>query len=260
MTTFVLVPGLYLGGWAWDVVAAELTGRGHRAVPVTLPGLGERADEDVAAIGLAAHTDTLTKLLDAQGPGVILVAHSYGIFPALAAVDRRPGMVERVVCVDTGLPESGETVVDQMPHLLEAVDSHVLAIPGEIDGRHGVPEVELARYRRLATPHPARTVTEPIALTGAWRDVPTTGILCLANGLSLEVVRALYATGAPRFAKLAEPGVTFFELATGHYPMLSAPTELADTLIRAAAGEGRGLQDDDQPAARSDVGGPVPGE
>lgn len=37
------------------------------------------------------------------------------------------------------------------------------------------------------------------------------------------------------------PGVTFFELATGHYPMLSTPAELADVLVRAAAGEGVGL-------------------
>jgi pimeloyl-ACP methyl ester carboxylesterase len=222
-------------------VAAELTTRGHRAIPVTLPGLGERADENPEAVGLAEHTDAVAELLDAQEPGIVLVAHSYGIFPSLAAADRRPEKVKRVVFVDTGFPESGESVVTQMPHLLEAVDGPVLRVPDEIDAVHGVPDAELERYRRLATPHPARTVTEPIELTGAWLKLPTTGVLCLANGLSLEVARALYATGAPRFAKLAEPGVTFFELATGHFPMLSTPTELSDVLVRAAAGEGRGL-------------------
>ncbi|MFD5063486.1 alpha/beta hydrolase, partial [Streptomyces sp. NPDC058394] len=106
---------------------------------------------------------------------------------------------------------------------------------------HAVPPAELERYHRLATPHPARTVTEPIGLTGAWLKLPTTGVFCLANGLSLEFARTLHGTGLPRFAKLAEPGVTFFELATGHYPMLSTPVELADVLVRAAAGEGLGL-------------------
>ncbi|MFF4948103.1 alpha/beta fold hydrolase [Streptomyces chattanoogensis] len=242
MTTFVLVPGLWMGGWAWDAVAAELTARGHRAIPVTLPGLGERADEDAAAIGLAEHADAVAELLDAQEPGAVLVAHSYGIFPSLAAVDRQPGKIERLVLVDTGLPEPGESVVTQMPHVLEAADGDVLQVPSGIDAVHGVPEAELERYLRLVTPHPVRTVTDPIELTGAWLKLPTTGVFCLANGLSLEVARALHATGDPRFAKLAEPGVTFFELATGHFPMLSAPTELADVLVRAAAGEGQSLQ------------------
>ncbi|WP_354638004.1 alpha/beta fold hydrolase [Kitasatospora camelliae] len=244
MTTFLLVPGLYLGGWAWEAVAAELTAKGHRAVPVTLPGLGERAGEDAAGIGLAEHADAVAELLDAQEPGVVLVAHSYGIFPSVAAVDRHPEKVARLVIVDTGTPETGEAVVTLMPHLLEAADGPVLRVPTGLDPVHGVPEAEEERYLRLITPHPLRTVTDPVELTGAWLKVPTTGVFCLANGLSLEVARALYATGAPRFAKLAEPGVTFFELPTGHYPMLSTPVELAEVLVGAAAGEGRSLLGD----------------
>ncbi|MFJ3103554.1 alpha/beta fold hydrolase [Streptomyces sp. NPDC086835] len=243
MTTFLLVPGLFMGGWAWEAVAAELTAQGHRALPVTLPGLAERAGQDPAGVGLGEHTDAVAALLDAEGPGIVLVAHSYGIFPALAAADRRPGQVARVVCVDTGFPEPGESVVAQMPQLglLDRALDGVIPVPEEIPAVHAVPPAELERYHRLATPHPVRTVTEPIELTGAWRGLPTTGVFCLANGLSLEFARTLHGTGLPRFAKLAEPGVTFFELATGHYPMLSTPMELADVLVRAAAGEGPGL-------------------
>jgi pimeloyl-ACP methyl ester carboxylesterase len=241
MTTFLLVPGLFMGGWAWDAVAAELTARGHRAIAQTLPGLGERAGEDPAAIGLAEHTDAVSDVLAAQETAVVLVAHSYGSFPAVAAADRRPEKVERVVFVDTGFPESGEAVVTSMPHLEGTADGHVLPVPPGIEPVHGVPDEELARHRRLATPHPVRTVTEPLELTGNWRTIPTTGVLCLANGLSLEVVRALHGTGDPRFAKLADPQVTYFELNTGHYPMLSAPHDLTDALVRASAGEGLDL-------------------
>ncbi|WP_195911338.1 alpha/beta fold hydrolase [Streptomyces kaniharaensis] len=241
MTTFLLVPGLFMGGWAWDAVAAELSARGHRAIALTLPGLGERAGEDAAAIGLAAHTDAVSEALAAQDTGVVLVAHSYGSFPALAAADRQPEKVERVVFVDTGFPESGEAVTTSMPHLAEMAEDHVIPVPPGIDAVHGVPDDELARHRRLATPHPFRTVTEPIELTGNWRTIPTTGVFCLANGLSLEVARFLHGTGAPQYAKLAEPGVTYFELNTGHYPMLSTPHELTDALVRASAGEGLDL-------------------
>ncbi|MFB7308424.1 alpha/beta fold hydrolase [Streptomyces sp. NPDC056192] len=243
MTTFLLVPGLFMGGWAWEAVAAELTAQGHRALPVTLPGMAERAGENPAGVGLGEHTDAVAALLDAEGPGIVLVAHSYGIFPAIAAADRRPGQVARVVFVDTGFPEPGESVVAQMPQLdlLDRALDGVIPVPEEITAVHAVPPAELERYHRLATPHPVRAVTEPIELTGAWLKLPTTGVFCLANGLSLEFARTLHGTGLPRFAKLAEPGVTFFELATGHYPMLSTPVELADVLVRAAAGEGLGL-------------------
>ncbi|MET9903810.1 alpha/beta fold hydrolase [Streptomyces sp. NPDC006446] len=243
MTTFLLLPGLFMGGWAWEAVAAELTARGHRALPVTLPGLAERAGEDPAGVGLDEHTDAVATLLDAEGPGIVLVAHSYGAFPALEAADRCPGQVARVVFVDTGFPEPGESVVAQMPQLglLDRALGGVIPVPEEIPAVHAVPPAELERYHRLATPHPVRTVTEPIELTGAWLKLPTTGVFCLANGLSVEVARALHGTGLPRFAKLAEPGVTFFELATGHYPMLSTPVDLADVLVRAASGEGLGL-------------------
>jgi pimeloyl-ACP methyl ester carboxylesterase len=252
MTTFLLVPGLWMGGWAWEAVAAELTARGHRAVPVTLPGLAERAAErrrerasdgrrgDGGGIGLAEHAAELVALLDAEGPGVVLVAHSYGVFPALTAADRRPDQVERVVLVDTGTPENGESVRTGFAgsRIPAATEDGVLPVPTEVSG---VADAELERYHRLATPHPAATVTDPIELTGAWRVLPTTGVFCLENGLSLDVARALHATGEPRFAKLAEPGVTFFEMATGHFPMLSAPVELADVLVLAAAGKGRSL-------------------
>ncbi|MFE1285606.1 alpha/beta fold hydrolase [Streptomyces sp. NPDC058751] len=246
MTTFLLVPGLFMGGWAWDAVAAELTARGHRALPVTLPGTAERAGKDPSGVGLGEHTEAVAALLGAEGPGVVLVAHSYGIFPALAAADRCPGQVARVVFVDTGFPESGESLVAQMPQLglLERALDGVVPVPEEIPAVHAVPPTELERYHRLATPQPVRTLTEPVELTGAWRELPTTGVFCLANGLSIEFARTLHGTGLPRFAKLAEPGVTFFELATGHYPMLSAPVELADVLTSAAAGGGVGLYEE----------------
>ncbi|MGW4897307.1 alpha/beta fold hydrolase [Kitasatospora sp. NPDC004240] len=237
MATFVLVPGLFMGGWAWEAVAAGLEARGHRAVPVTLPSQEEA--------GLASHVDAVARVLEAEGPGAVLVAHSYAAFPCVGAADRRPKLVSRLVFVDTGFPESGESVVLQMPQLdlLAGVTGEVVPVPKEIPAVHGVPQAEHERWLRLAVPQPVRTVTDPVELTGDWLRVPTTGVFCLASGLSVEFARSLHATGLPRFAKLAEPGVTFFELATGHYPMLSTPLELVDVLERAANGEGRGLYD-----------------
>ena len=41
----VLVPGFWLGAWAWDEVAAALRADGHDVTALTLPGL-ESADDE----------------------------------------------------------------------------------------------------------------------------------------------------------------------------------------------------------------------
>jgi hypothetical protein len=42
MAEFVLVPGAWLGAWAWDEVALELRSAGHGAHPLTLSGLADK--------------------------------------------------------------------------------------------------------------------------------------------------------------------------------------------------------------------------
>ncbi|WP_209442810.1 alpha/beta hydrolase family protein, partial [Streptomyces resistomycificus] len=74
------------------------------------------------------------------------------------------------------------------------------------------------------------------------RDRPTTGVLCTRNGVSVDLVQRLVDFGDPAMAALTDPQVTFFELPTGHWPMLSCPAALADVLLRAAAGEGHRLR------------------
>jgi hypothetical protein len=42
MTTYALVAGAWLGGWAWRPVTRRLRDQGHEVHPVTLTGLGDR--------------------------------------------------------------------------------------------------------------------------------------------------------------------------------------------------------------------------
>ena len=54
----VLVPGFWLGAWAWDEVADALRADGHGVTAVTLPGL-ESADADRSAITMSDHVDAI---------------------------------------------------------------------------------------------------------------------------------------------------------------------------------------------------------
>src|SRR6476620_10031745 len=101
----VLVPGFWLGAWAWDEVAAALRADGHDVTALTLPGL-ESAEADRSSITLADHVDAICRAVAAAGPPVVLAVHSGAGAPGYAVTDRIPEQIAAMVYVDTG-PASG---------------------------------------------------------------------------------------------------------------------------------------------------------
>ena len=192
----------------------------------------------------------------------MLVGHDYGIHPVLGAADRRAERVARIVYLDAGMPQDGApalaAVPDQCPARAvgrvcrggrtgraEGADG-ALPPPARDEwprwgSTAGVPDAALDRLTALAAPQPLGTLLQPLRLTGAAAAVPVTGVLCTGNGASIEMVQMRVDFGDPALPALTDPRVTFFELPTGHWPMLSCPDELADVLLRAAAGEGHRL-------------------
>ncbi|MFD3654516.1 alpha/beta fold hydrolase [Streptomyces sp. NPDC058620] len=257
MTAFILVSGTFTGGWIWREVAAGLRESGADAHPVTLTGMGEGGPPAGPGTDLETHIRDVVRLIDqVDAPEVVLVGHAYGLYPVLGAAGRRPERVARIVNVDGGLPQDGDPALGLVPdqalrdRLLNpsgpAGDDGLIAPPpldawqrwGSVEG---IGTDGLARLARCAAPQPAGTLTQPLPLSDAVAELPLTGVLCTANGSSIQLVEAAVGFGDPRFQALTDPRVTFFELATGHWPMLSVPGELAAVLVRAAAGEGHRL-------------------
>jgi hypothetical protein len=54
--------------------------------------------------------------------------------------------------------------------------------------------------------------------------------------IACDDVRSMIAAGIPAIEALTKPPWRYEELATGHWPMLSMPNELASLLHRVAAG------------------------
>ncbi|MFD6276053.1 alpha/beta hydrolase [Streptomyces sp. NPDC060209] len=262
MIAFILVPGVFTGPYVWDDTASRLTAAGAEVHAVSLTGLdGTRAStgED---IDLETHIADVLAVIDpvagSAGREIVLVGHDYGIHPVLGAADRRAESVARIVYLDSGLPQDG------VPALAAVADQglreEVLRVAGgrargsgavlpppardawQLWGSTaGVPDTALDRLTALASPQPLGTLLQPMELTGAAATVPMAGVLCTGGGASIAMVQARVDFGEPALQALTDPRVTFFELPTGHWPMLSDPTALADTLLEAAAGRGHRL-------------------
>ncbi|OWA13504.1 alpha/beta hydrolase [Streptomyces sp. CS113] len=278
MTAFILVSGMFTGTHIWQDTVARLTAVGAEVHTVALTGLdGPRAAGDVA-VDLETHIADVLAVVDSVGTAedrrIVLVGHDYGIHPAVGAADRRAERIERIVYLDSGLPRDGVPALAAVPDqsLRErlaggaataetaatggAEEAQGVLPPPALDewarwgSTAGVPDAALDRLTALAAPQPLGTLLQPLRLTGAVDPVPTTGVLCTGNGTSIELIQMLVRLGDPALRPLTDPRVTFFELPTGHWPMLSCPAELTDVLLRAAAGEGHRLEPVD------DVAGP----
>jgi acetyl esterase/lipase len=254
MITFVLVSEAHTGGWIWHETAEQLRAAGFGVHPVTLTGLGHRRHLAGPDTDLATHVEDVVQLIDHLPEGeVVLVGHGYGIHPVVGAADRRRERVARVVYLDAGLPRDGAPALALVPdvtlhdRLRQDPDPGPVPAPALDQWARwgsvaGVPLPALERLTRLAAPQPVRTLTQPLRLGAPDPQGPAiTGVLCAANGSTIAGIEARLAYGDPQLLALTDPRVTFLELDTGHWPMLSCPEELADTLRRAVAGEGRRL-------------------
>jgi pimeloyl-ACP methyl ester carboxylesterase len=231
--TIVLVPGFWLGGWAWDAVTSPLRARGFDVVPLTLPGL-ESLDHDRSGVTLADHVHAVVAAVRAVGSPVVLVGHSGAGAVITGAVDAVPDLVSRLVFVDSGPAADGHV---GSPGL--SGDTVEIPLPSweqlRADGSSlsGLDEHALHVFRSRAVPHPAGPAREVLRLTDDTRHAVPVTLLC--SSFPVAEVKRLVAGGHPWFAELARyDTVDYVDLPTGHWPMWSRPTDTADAIAVAA--------------------------
>jgi pimeloyl-ACP methyl ester carboxylesterase len=223
MTTapIILVPGFWLGAWAWDEVADTLRSDGHDVTALTLPGL-ESADADRSGITLSDHVDAICDAVAAAGSPVVLAVHSATGFSGYAASDRVPERIAAMVYVD-----SAPGIAPLDPNFDAAERPLVWEEVAEEENLDGLSEEQLETFRSRAVPVPGGVLREEIELTNdARRDVPST-IIC--TGFPSDQVKAYAEKHNPSWlAGIAElRDITWIDLPTSHWPMWSRPLELA---------------------------------
>lgn len=217
MTTFVLVPGGWHGGWAYDAVARQLMEAGHDVAALTLSGLD---GGPAAGVNLERHVADVVAAIDASDTPVVLAGHSYGGMVIAAAADRMPSRVAALVFVDAYVPDDGDSVWSLTLQRYRdvfvagaAADGLACAPPSHLDPR--------------CRPHPIACFLQAVRLTGAWRRVAT------------KVHVAAYGWEGSPFVEPHErlrddPAWTTFRLDCAHDVPRKAPGALAEILLGVA--------------------------
>ena len=234
----ILVPGFWLGAWAWDEVVAALRADGHDVTALTLPGL-ESTGADRSTVTLGDHVEAIVRAVRAADSRVVLVVHSASGFSGYAASDRVPERIAAMVYVDTA-PGKG------------ALDPGFMAVEkplvwGEIEAEEnldGLSDEQKETFRARAVPVPGGVLREAIELTNdARRAIPST-IVC--TGFSSQQYQAYAGEHDwPWLAGLRElRSVTWVDLPTSHWPMWSRPRELAAIIAGVATACGPAIERD----------------
>src|SRR5437588_8989518 len=148
-TPIVLVPGFWIGAWAWDEVAAALRAAGHDVTALTLPGL-ESVDANRSAITFADHVEAICDAVTAPGRPVVLAVHSGAGAPGYAVTDRIPEQIAAMVYVDSG-PATGALQPDFSDLEKPLPTRRELA---ENESLEGLSEEQLETFRERAVPEP----------------------------------------------------------------------------------------------------------
>lgn len=227
----VLVHGAWHGGWCWRPVAERLRAAGYRVLTPTLSGLGERHHLSAPEVGLETHKRDLIGVLEAEElTDAVLVAHSYGGYPATLAAAAAPGRIARLFYLDALVPVPGRSMLADAPD--EAV---ARARASLIDGfrlppfapeAFGVTDAHPAGrawLSRRLTDMPFACFTEPARLDpAALAGIARRYIACTRPPLLPD------ARKGRRIAAAA--GWPVSELDAAHDAMVTAPARLAGHL------------------------------
>lgn len=223
----ILVPGFWLGAWAWDEVADVLRADGHDVTALTLPGL-DAAETDRSGITFSDHVNAIVEAVEAADAPVVLAVHSGTGYSGYAASDRIPQRIAAMVYVDSA---PGKGAMDPEQTGDKPLDWKEIEEGENLDG---VSEEQKETFRRRAVPQPGGVLREEAQLTNDARlDVPTT-VICTAY--TSEDYQKYAKEGYGWLAGLNEVrNISWVDLPTSHWPMWSRPKELAGIIGDVAA-------------------------
>lgn len=216
------------GAWWWHRTAEILQAEAVASVAPLLPSCGEGGRPGGSdGPGLSEDVAAVRQVLEAGEEPTVVVAHSYGgIVSAEAAAG--VGSVAHLVLISSYLPEPGESLSSfgdgsPAPFLDPDLETGTFGVRPELLVETFLQDCD-AETGREATARLARqslSVTAQPVTAAAWKELPTTYMVCAEDRGTPAVLQREFARRAGRVV----------ELDTGHHPFLSQPAEVSELLL-----------------------------
>jgi pimeloyl-ACP methyl ester carboxylesterase len=229
--TFVLVPGAWIGAWAWRRVIPLLERGGDAAYPLTLTGMGDRVHLASPQIGVeTAIQDVINAIVYEGLEDVVLVGHSFAGKVVAAVADRMPERIGTLLFVDAARPAKvrkpqGNMADDYtMKEVKRRGDGWRFLITDEITDSIGSDMLGKDRdwFLSKTTPWPLKMIQDPVTLSEKYDGVRQAYIFCTRGGDNVEEILKEKLDGPHRV------------LESGHWPMITKPAELARAMLELA--------------------------
>ncbi len=227
MATYVLLHGAYQGGWIWQRVTPHLRAAGHTVFAPTLDGCAERRHALRRGIDTESQAAEVSELLFFEDlHDVVLVGTSCGGMVAARVAETSRDRVGRIVFADALALFNGERLGDIVKRPT-AVTTDVGTGPSREDAANRMfvsltgptKEWALARY----TPHPVAAMAEPVKLERFWQQDWKASVIWCRQSANPPVAHQKRAAETLK--------ARWYELDTGHYPMLTEPEALAKLMM-----------------------------
>lgn len=229
MANYVLLHGAYQGGWIWQRVAPHLREAGHTVFSPTLDGCAERRGALRPGIDTESQAAEVAEMLFFEDlHDVVLVGTSCGGMVAARVAETARDRIGRVVLADALALFNGETVADHVARPT-AVTSELATGPSYDDAANrmfvsldaATKAWALARY----TPHPVAAMASPVKLERFWQQDWNASVIWCRQSANPPVAHQRRAADTLK--------ARWYELDTGHYPMLTEPRALAALMMAA---------------------------
>ena len=160
MATYGLIPGAYCGAWQWRTIVQILTKAGHEVFAASLTGIGERVHLANPDIDLDTHIQDVVNVIQfSMLSDVILVGHSYSGMVATGVAELVPEQIKRLVYLDAWVPQDGQASNEPLPAQLRERSMQAVNAIGD-----GWQAPVTSHLDSRCTPHPVKTVTQPIVV------------------------------------------------------------------------------------------------
>lgn len=227
MANIVLLHGAYQGGWIWQRVSPFLRAAGHTVFAPSLDGCAERRHALRPGIDTESQAAEVAEMLFFEDlREVVLVGSSCGGMIACRVAELARERIGRVVLADALALFNGEAVSDHVKRPT-AMTTDLATGPSREDAANRMfisldgptKDWALARY----TPHPVAAMAAPVKLDSFWQQSWNASVIWCRQSVNPPVAHQKRAAETLK--------ARWYELDTGHYPMLTEPEALAKLIL-----------------------------